>query len=251
MLQEKHMATLWLVRRGDETTSPLTTAQLKQCARNGQVKPDDLIAKAGTEKWQCAEKVQGLELPAVSSGGEIIHAKATPAVRELADPPPAPVPTVATVTAPSPSPESQLSTEAETPVWSGRPSQAVNAKTFLLCGLFFWLVVPIFVAIKKFLAIHGVYYELTTQRLRVTRGFINVRVNELELYRVKDTAFDQTLSQRLFGLGSIQLYTSDRSSPTVWIYAIPAATAKELREQIRTFTEELRTRKGIREVDRV
>lgn len=243
------MATLWLVRRGDKTTSPLTTAQLKQCARNGQVKPGDLIAKAGTEKWQVAEKVQGLELAPVASAGEIIEASATPAAREQ----PAPVPTVATAPQPAPTPaaEPQLSTETETLVWSGRPSQAINAKTFLLSALFCWLIVPIFVAIKKFLEIHGVRYELTTQRLRVTRGFLNRQVSELELYRVKDSAFEQTLPQRLFGLGSIRLATSDRSSPIAWIYAIPAGKAQQLREQIRGFTEELRQRKGIREVDHV
>ncbi len=245
------MATLWLVRRGEKTTAPLTTAQLKQCARNGQVKPGDLIAKAGTEKWQLAEKVQGIEVPAVASGGEITQANATPATREPVVPAPAPVPVAAPGTAPSPAPEPQLSTETETRIWSGRPSQAINAKTFLLCGLFCWLIVPIFVAIKKFLDVHGIYYELTTQRLRVTRGVLSRRVSELELYRVKDSSFEQTLPQRLFGLGSIQLSTSDRSSPTAWIYAIPAAKAQELREQIRAFTEELRTRKGVREVDHV
>jgi len=134
-------------------------------------------------------------------------------------------------------------------VWSGRPSQITNIKTFILCGLFCWLIVPLFVAGWRWLVIRCITYELTTQRFKVSHGVLTRRTDELELYRVKDTSYSQSLFERSFGLASIQMTTSDLSNPAVTIKAIGAAQANQLREQIRTLTEELRDRKRVREID--
>lgn len=141
------------------------------------------------------------------------------------------------------------STRTEAQVWTGRPSQVANLGAFVWCGLLCWLVVPIFVAVWRYLFVRTVRYELTTQRFRVTSGVLSRRTDELELYRLKDTAFSQTLFQRLFGLGTIAMATSDESTPLAVIASIPACRAKELREQIRNLVEDLRDRKRVREVD--
>jgi len=92
-------------------------------------------------------------------------------------------------------------------------------------------------------------YELTTQRFKVSHGVLSRHTDELELYRVKDTTFTQNLFQRIFGLATVHMKTSDPSTPMVSIHSIVASQAKSLREQIRTLTEELRDRKRVREVD--
>lgn len=137
----------------------------------------------------------------------------------------------------------------ETQVWTGRPSQIANLGAFIWCGLLCWLVIPIFVAIWRYLLVRTMRYELTNQRFRVTSGVLARRTDELELYRVKDSEFSQTLFQRLFGLGTIVMATSDESSPVAVIASIPASRAKELREEIRNLVEDLRDRKRVREVD--
>ena len=138
---------------------------------------------------------------------------------------------------------------AETQVWAGRPSQIVNLGGFIACPLFCWLIIPIFVAIWRYLLVRTMRYELTTQRFRVTHGVLARRTDELELYRVKDTAFSQTLFQRMFGLGTIAMATSDESTPLAIIACIPASRAKALREEIRNIVEDLRDRKRVREID--
>ncbi len=134
-------------------------------------------------------------------------------------------------------------------VWSGRPSQINNLKTFLLCGLFCWLVIPIFYAVWKFLEIRTVKYELTSERLRFSHGVVSRHLGELELYRVKDTAMSQTFFQRLFGLATIRVITSDATSPVVYLHSIPLSQATQLRETIRQLTEQRRDQKRVREVD--
>ncbi len=135
----------------------------------------------------------------------------------------------------------------EKEVWRGTPSQVVNLGTFLLMGLFFWLVIPLLVILWKWLVTKNTKYELTTERLRTRYGVLNKKTDELELYRVRDYRLEQPFFLRIFSLGNIILETSDKSHPQVVIRAIP--NGEELRELLRTHVEANRTRKGVREID--
>jgi uncharacterized membrane protein YdbT with pleckstrin-like domain len=90
-------------------------------------------------------------------------------------------------------------------------------------------------------------YELTTQRLKITRGILSRRLDELELFRVKDYAMDQPLLLRLVGLGNLTLVTSDASTPRIALRAIPGVQA--VREKLRTAVQSERDRKRVRELD--
>ena len=135
----------------------------------------------------------------------------------------------------------------ERTVWLGTPSQVINLGSFILLGLFFWLVIPLFIILWKWLVVKNMKYELTTERLRMRHGVFNKKLDELELYRVRDYKLDQPFFLRIFSLGNIIMQTSDRTHPTVVIQAI--ADAENLREQLRTYVEACRTRKGVRELD--
>ena len=135
----------------------------------------------------------------------------------------------------------------ETTIWVGRPSQLKNFKIFLLCFLLCWLIVPIFVALWYWLVVRCFQYELTTQRLRISQGVFNRQTEEIELYRIKDTALVEPFWLRMFSLGNVVLITSDRSTPELVIDAIHDAAG--VRETIRAQVEALRTSKGVREVD--
>lgn len=89
-------------------------------------------------------------------------------------------------------------------------------------------------------------YELTTERLRVTHGIFSLEVDDIELYRIKDIHVRQPLLQRVFGLGSIVIWSSDVTLPRCRIHAQPIGVVRELREQIRLLSEDLRDRKVVR-----
>jgi len=135
----------------------------------------------------------------------------------------------------------------EKPLWKGTPSQVINFPAFVLCGLLFWLVIPIFIIVWKWLVVRSTEYELTTERLKTRHGVLNKTMDDLELYRVRDFKLEKPIFLRIFGLGNIVLQTSDRSHPVVTVRAIP--NGEQLREQIRNSVEECRVRKGVREVD--
>jgi uncharacterized membrane protein YdbT with pleckstrin-like domain len=136
---------------------------------------------------------------------------------------------------------------SERPVWSGSPSQVVNLGAFIGWGLLCWLVIPLFIILWRWLEVRNTRYELSTERLKIRHGVINKKMDELELYRVRDYKFDQPFFLRMFSLGNILLTTADRSNPSVTLRAI--RDGESLREQIRNAVEACRVAKRVREVD--
>lgn len=132
-------------------------------------------------------------------------------------------------------------------VWTGSPSQWVNVPVYVLCALLFWLVIPVFVAIWKWLVLRNVRYELTTERLRIRQGVLNKELDELELYRVRDYRLEQPFFLRIFSLGNITLRSSDTSHPVVVLRAI--RDGETVREQIRKYVEECRVKKRVLPLD--
>lgn len=150
----------------------------------------------------------------------------------------------------------------EQSLWKGSPSQWLNLGPFTIAlllaaaiavlGLFFppalaALVLPVVFAVWKFLVVKTQVFELTNERLRITRGVINQKIDEIELYRVKDSVMLRTWWMRLTNLASIQLETSDRSMPQLVIPAIHGGS--EMRELLRKQVEIQRDKKRVREMD--
>ena len=135
----------------------------------------------------------------------------------------------------------------EKSLWVATPSQASNLAYFIICGLFFWLVFPLFLMLWRWLQTKSTKYELSNERLVTRYGVLNKKTDELELYRVKDYQFEQPILLRFFSLGNIVLRTSDRSHSEVVIHAIE--NGEDLRETLRSHVEACRSKKGVREVD--
>jgi uncharacterized membrane protein YdbT with pleckstrin-like domain len=136
---------------------------------------------------------------------------------------------------------------AEQTVWRGTSSQWKNFGIFILCALFCWLIVPIFIALARYLKTKNKVYELTTERLKITEGVFSKVTDTLELYRVKDLEMRQPFLYRFVGIENIQVNTSDVSSPFILIEAIPSTVM--LADKIRNQVETIRAQKGVREID--
>ncbi len=155
----------------------------------------------------------------------------------------------------------------ENVVWSGTPSQKSNLGIFSLCAvvaivlvvsaimvggtvralLLVALLLPIAIAGWYWLTTSNMIYTLTDQRLKTRRGVFNRVTDDIELYRVKDSHFTQPFMQRLLGIGTITLRTTDASTPTVVMLGMDGPEA--LWERIRALVELRRDAKGVREID--
>jgi uncharacterized membrane protein YdbT with pleckstrin-like domain len=136
---------------------------------------------------------------------------------------------------------------AEETVWRGTSSQLKNLGLYVLCGLFCWLIVPIFIALARYLQTKNKIYQLTTERLKITQGVFSKVTDTLELYRVKDIETRQPFLYRMFHIENIAVNTSDSSSPFILLEGIPCAVA--FADKMRNQVEAVRMQKGVREVD--
>lgn len=155
------------------------------------------------------------------------------------------------------------SAPGESSLWKGHTSQWVHFWYYLFCVLLIvaalvgmpftaglsaiGIVLPVGMWLVRWWMTKTTSYELTTQRLKISSGILNRKLDELELFRVKDYSMNQPLFLRMVGLGNLTLVTSDATSPTVAIRAIPNVEA--VREQLRTAVQSERDRKRVRELD--
>ena len=63
-------------------------------------------------------------------------------------------------------------------------------------------------------------YSLTDERLFIKTGFLNLVEDEIRLYRIRDLKLTKSIWQRIFGVGSIQVYSSDKSLGTFVIQSV-------------------------------
>ncbi len=87
-------------------------------------------------------------------------------------------------------------------------------------------------------------YMLTEDRLFVEKGVLTSTLDEENLYRVRDIRVTRTLGQRLFGLGTVTVYSSDASNGETVLESIKGPM--EVKEEIVRLVEAARRKHGIR-----
>ena len=87
-------------------------------------------------------------------------------------------------------------------------------------------------------------YGLSEDRLFLSVGFLSIKDEEILLYRIRDISVTRTLGQRLFGVGTITVNSSDKSNPVLEIKIIKDPTA--VKELLHTQVEEMKDRRRVR-----
>lgn len=87
-------------------------------------------------------------------------------------------------------------------------------------------------------------YALSEDRLFLSVGFFSVRDDELLLYRVRDITTRRSLWQRLFGMGTVTVISSDKSQPTLVLKNIKRPL--EVKEMIHERVEEMKLKRRVR-----
>lgn len=87
-------------------------------------------------------------------------------------------------------------------------------------------------------------YALSEDRLFNSVGFLNIRDEEMLLYRVRDLSVSRSLWQRLFGVGTVTVTSSDKSQPVLQLQNVrdPLFVKEQLHQQV----EEMKLRRKVR-----
>lgn len=223
-----------LINKDGKQLGPYGLDEARALVLSGQLAADDWAWPDGATKWVPLREVPGFATTAPPAPGS----------------PPAP----------------PASASGEEELWRGHPSQVLNLKVYLIWAIVLlavlasawfssWVlvlfgvlaVIALIQSVIHYLHLRAIEYVVTTQRVRVLSGIFSKDIQEIELFRVKDTMAHQSFFLRLFGLGTITILSGDEHNPSIVLSAIPRAI--ELRERLRQEIMTLRQRFGVREVD--
>lgn len=87
-------------------------------------------------------------------------------------------------------------------------------------------------------------YGLSEDRLFTSVGFLNIRDDEVLLYRVRDIDTKRSLWQRLFGVGTVTVISSDKTMPNMVLKNIKDPTF--VKELIHQQVEEVKIKRRVR-----
>ena len=87
-------------------------------------------------------------------------------------------------------------------------------------------------------------YQLSEDRLFVSVGLLNIKDDEVILYRVRDIDTQRSLWQRLFGVGTVTVMSSDKTMPTLVLKNIKDPLM--VKELIHNQVEEMKIQRRVR-----
>ena len=86
-------------------------------------------------------------------------------------------------------------------------------------------------------------YEVTDDRFILRKGFIRTETDEILLYRILDIKMVRTLGQKIFGVGTVTLFSADQSHHTVDLKNIKHP--EKVRRFLSNIVERERMKKGL------
>ena len=90
-------------------------------------------------------------------------------------------------------------------------------------------------------------YRLSEDRLFLERGLLSTKSDEILLYRVRDISLSISLGQRLLGVGTVCVYSSDKSLPHLDIKNIKHP--REVKELIHRYVERAKEQRRMKTME--
>ena len=87
-------------------------------------------------------------------------------------------------------------------------------------------------------------YCLSEDRLFLSVGFLSIKDDEILLYRIRDIATTRTLWQRIFGVGTVTVVSSDQTMPTLVLKNVKNPVF--VKELIHKQVEEMKIQRRVR-----
>jgi uncharacterized membrane protein YdbT with pleckstrin-like domain len=87
-------------------------------------------------------------------------------------------------------------------------------------------------------------YALSHDRLFLSVGFFSVKDDDVLLYRIRDISVKRTLWQRLFGVGTVTVQSSDKTHPNLELKNIK--DPMRVKELLHDLVEEMKQKRRMR-----
>lgn len=111
----------------------------------------------------------------------------------------------------------------------------------ILAGLFVMgaLVLGVWTELQR----RSTRYRISTRRIDVESGILTTRIDTLELWRVRDLEFSQSIGEKLLGIGRIVVLTHEEKSSKLLLIGL--YDSRKLFEELKTAVEVARQSRNI------
>jgi membrane protein YdbS with pleckstrin-like domain len=108
-------------------------------------------------------------------------------------------------------------------IYEGTPSWKAWFWSYIAAGVLSLAVVGlIWIAVLE-LRRKGLHYKITDRTIDYETGVLSKRVETLQLWRVKDIDFRQSVMGRMLGVADIFIFTSDKTDPELVLRGLTAS----------------------------
>ena len=87
-------------------------------------------------------------------------------------------------------------------------------------------------------------YSMSDDRIFLETGCFNLTQEEILLYRVRDITLKRSFGQRIFGVGTVVLQSSDKTNPVLELKNIKKS--RQVKEMIHRQVEEMKAARNMR-----
>jgi len=121
-------------------------------------------------------------------------------------------------------------------------NEDLAARTALIVGVALFVSCNVMLAYLVF-TIRSRRYKITRRLIEREEGVIFRRVDSLDCGRIKDVKLVQSLVGRMVNIGTIEVYSSDKTDPVLLIEAIP--NPRPVYEQLRDAVIDFHRQRGV------
>ena len=90
-------------------------------------------------------------------------------------------------------------------------------------------------------------YRISEDRVFLEKGFLNIKGEEVLLYRVRDLELHMSLGQRIFGVGTVCVHSSDKTMPHLEL--VNVRHPREVKELLFRLVEEAKDKRRVRSTE--
>lgn len=123
-------------------------------------------------------------------------------------------------------------------IFKGKPEHKAFFFEYAVCAFLCMFMIGLPMLLLRFLRTITEEWTIDTRRVEFSRGILGKRVDSLELWRIRDVIYSQSLLQRMLGHATITVISTDASSPVLAMTGL--ADAKRIHSELRNAVDSSR-----------
>jgi len=109
-----------------------------------------------------------------------------------------------------------------------------------------WIAAPL-ILLLPLLLVKKNKYRISNYRIDHEQGLLSKRIDTIELWHVDDVRMDQSITDRILGVGTISIHSNDATSPDLKLRSLP--NPRQIFDQVKQRVIAVKRQRGVLKID--